>query len=579
MSRLDQMLSKGRYELRKGNWKVGFPGEEATAEGMVFANCWKSLGEAYEECFETFKERTFVVADDRVMGFSEFWEKAQILAAAMARCGVQKGDRVGIVGRNTPEYLLAFVAATLMGGVVVPLNSWWKGPELEYGIIDAGLKVIFADPKRYENLCKILGRVPVTTVIMSHEQQHIPVVSKDTYFFDDFCNFECPTALRIHKEHVRRVHVMPDDTACIMYTSGSTGHPKGVTLSHRGICHSMFFTKLGYDVVKSPPIDVFLCPVPMFHVTASHHVFLASLVRGGKMVLMERWDPKDALEKIQREKVNRLTGVPTMMQDLLEHPDFHKYDTSSLRGLMAGGAPTPVKQVVEVSQKFSKAKASSGYGLTETNGGVATIRGKEYLARPTSVGKPGALVKFIVVKPGGTELVPDGESGELLIKTCMSFTHYWKKKDATREALVSVPGHGHGWFRTGDVGKLDAEGYCYLLDRVKDIIIRGGENISCAEVESAFFSTGLFHEVACFGLKHSRFGEVPAILLRPKANVATPSPQHVLSLIASALASFKTPAPENIFFTTDPLPKGGTGKTLKRVIRNQYNAKAEDAKL
>eukprot|EP01059_Diplonema_ambulator_P028251 TRINITY_DN4700_c0_g1_i1.p1 TRINITY_DN4700_c0_g1~~TRINITY_DN4700_c0_g1_i1.p1 ORF type:complete len:498 (+),score=51.54 TRINITY_DN4700_c0_g1_i1:32-1495(+) len=480
--------------------------------------------------------------------------------------GIVKGDRVGVVGRNSVEYLVAFVGATLIGAVIVPLNSWWKPSELEYAIHDANLKLLFTDLQLYDRLTTVLPRTALITVIIPRNATYT-IRTPNTTTFSDILLATPITPSQIHVTH--------DDIACIMYTSGSTGHPKGVTLTHRGICHCIFFARLAYDISPTAPVDVTLCPVPMFHVTASHHVFLQSLVKGGKIILMPKWDPLEALKTIQSEKVNRLTGVPTMMQDLMEHPKFSDYDCSSLKGLMAGGAPTPVRQVSQVGEKFQKAKAVSGYGLTETNGGVATINGKAFLKRPTSVGRPSPLVKFVVVKPGTVEEVGLGESGELLIKSCLLFQGYWGKVQATREALVTVPGKGYGWFRSGDIAKIDHEGYCYLLDRVKDIIIRGGENISCAEVESAFFHTNLFHEAACFGLRHSRYGEVPAILLRPKSSITPPTPLETRDLVAPHIAAFKIPLPEHIFFTDTPLPKGGTGKTLKRVIRDEYNKKFE----
>eukprot|EP00659_Diplonema_papillatum_P017298 gene17298-26566_t len=320
--------------------------------------------------------------------------------------------------------------------------------------------------------------------------------------------------------------------------------------------------------------QVCLLPVPLFHVTANHHIFLASLVTGKKVVIMEKWDALQALRLIEREGVTAFTGVPTMAQDMIEHKDFAKFDTSSLTSISGGGAAVPGSLATKVKDRFKGGNPAQGYGLTETNGAVCWITGDEFLSRPTSTGQPLPTVDTLVVDTEtGRVLSKPNERGELLLKGPLCLPKYWNKEKATNEAIVEVPGHGYGWFRTGDIVVLDEARYVHIMDRAKDIIIRGGENISCAEVESAFFSRCKeIHELSCFGLKDQRLGEVVGLLVHPKAGT-NPSAGELLRVVRESgdIASFKLPPRENIFFTDKPLPRGDTGKILKRQIRDYYN--------
>merc|ERR1719174_2676937 len=324
-----------------------------------------------------------------------------------------------------------------------------------------------------------------------------------------------------------------------------------------GVYMGAEMAKLGGPTPKHQPC--LLCPVPLFHVTASHHIFLASFSGGRKMVLMYKWDAGEALRLIEAEKPSGWTGVPTMVQDLMNHPDFDKRDTSSLMSVGGGGAPTPTTQVNKVSKKFKNAAPSQGYGLTETNGAVCAISAAAYVAHKSSCGKAFPIASFMIADPDTLEVLGAEQRGELLIKSPLTMSHYWNKPKKTSDAIVSVPGHGDGWFRSGDVAKLDAEGFLYILDRVKDIIIRGGENISCAEVETAFYRNDSVHECAAFGIKDERLGEVVGLMVYFKAG-ATP------------LSAFKIPLEKNVFFTETTLPRGATGKILKRAIRDKINA-------
>eukprot|EP01059_Diplonema_ambulator_P025576 TRINITY_DN42654_c0_g1_i1.p1 TRINITY_DN42654_c0_g1~~TRINITY_DN42654_c0_g1_i1.p1 ORF type:complete len:600 (+),score=198.58 TRINITY_DN42654_c0_g1_i1:51-1802(+) len=564
----------GDFELGPGHWKLGYDKKERPVNGIMFKRGLNNLREAYDKYYGMNAGKDCVVFKNERLTFGQFWQKACALGAALVETfGIRRGDRVGVCSQNNPEWMLSFVAITAIGAVVVPLNSWWKGHELEYGITDAGCKIFICDLRRYNQVSDILPRLKVTPVLI---RAQVPNVLSFNDLIMPFIGCPCPA-----------VYPASYDVAAIMYTSGTTGHPKGVTLTHLGVCTQLTIAAVTtelttriqakFKVPPSPYQECAIVPVPLFHVTASHHLFLSSMIIGRKLVLMEKWDAGLALELIEREKATNWTGVPTMVQDLMEHPDFAKRDTSSLTAVGGGGAPTPLSQVGKVVKKFKTAAPAQGYGLTETNGAVAWIKGDEYVTKPGSTGKPFPTVEVLVCDTETGKVLKQGERGELLVRSPLNYLKYWNKEKATNESLVEVEGHGYGWFRTGDVVEVDAEGYIYIKDRAKDIIIRGGENISCAEVESAFFSTCHdIHELSCFGLKHERLGEQVAILIHPKAGV-NPDPAQLIESVrkAAVLADFKIPEVSAIFFTHEPLPRGATGKILKRVIRDEYNKKVQ----
>eukprot|EP00658_Telonema_sp_P-2_P015903 TRINITY_DN16146_c0_g2_i1.p1 TRINITY_DN16146_c0_g2~~TRINITY_DN16146_c0_g2_i1.p1 ORF type:complete len:309 (-),score=64.82 TRINITY_DN16146_c0_g2_i1:143-1069(-) len=296
-------------------------------------------------------------------------------------------------------------------------------------------------------------------------------------------------------------------------------------------------------------------------------------VKGGKTVLMRKWDAGRALKLIESEKVTGWTGVPTMVQDMMEHPDFDADKVKTLKGVGGGGAPTPPSQVSKSNQKF-KSDPSQGYGLTETNGAVCSISGAAYLANPTSCGMPFPFVQACILDPDSSRVLPDGSIGELCFKGPLVMSHYWNKPKATDDAIVEAPGLGKGWFRSGDIGNIDEQGYVYIRDRAKDIIIRGGENISCAEVEGSFFAAAseFVMECAAFGIKDARLGEEVGVMvyLKPQTDISAPDlVERVVN--TKLLAKFKVPLAKNVVFTRVPLPRGATGKILKRQIRDTVN--------
>ena len=352
---------------------------------------------------------------------------------------------MAICMRNYPEWPIAFIAITAIGAVAVPMNSLWKSKELKYGLEDSGAKVVICDEQRYgymSSSIKELGIVAigVRTSVTPRNFERIVI---------DYRNTRMPLC------HDLRT----DDVGAIFYTSGTTGFPKGVVQTHRGICNQLS-TVLVVDHIRSiaappttgkPEQPCMICPVPLFHVTASHHIFLSSASRGAKLVLMYKWDAGQALKLIQSERPNSWTGVPTMVQDLMEHPDFDKYDTSSLKSIGGGGAPTPASQVKKTAKKFKSGSPGQGYGLTETNGGICFNNGEDYIKRPTSCGRPYSIVDVCVVKlvdgddPKDevgdvclTEVSGANQVGELVIKSPLVMSHYFNKLNKTANSIVKV---------------------------------------------------------------------------------------------------------------------------------------------
>mmetsp|Transcript_32593 Transcript_32593/g.85327 ORF Transcript_32593/g.85327 Transcript_32593/m.85327 type:complete len:365 (+) Transcript_32593:155-1249(+) len=351
-----------------------------------------------------------------------------------------------------------------------------------------------------------------------------------------------------------------------MYTSGTTGNPKGVVHTHRNICDQMRFVELSAAIERasgtaprSQPCGI--CAVPLFHVTGSHHIFISSFPTGRKLCLMYKWDAAEALRLIEEERATFWTGVPTMVQDLIEHPDFAKRDTSSLKSIGGGGAPTAPALVPKVNKRF-RGSASNGYGLTETNGAICTNSGNDYVRNPGSCGKPFPIVEAKCVDlETGADLGTD-QRGELLLRSSLVMLHYHNKPEKTKEVLTE-----DGWFRTGDIATINAEGFIFIVDRLKDIVIRGGENISCSEVENAFYAGApAIMECTAFGVPDARLGEDIALMayLKPGQRASV---SEMRASVGGTLANFKTPNPKHIFVIDRPLPRGATGKIQKAQVR------------
>ena len=505
-------------------------------------------------------DKDFAVYRDERYTFGEGYRHASEFAAALVEhYGVKPGDRVAIVSRNNPQWLMSFIAVLSIGAIAVPMNAWWTTEELDYGLEDSGSRVVIADRQRMERLAPLAEKFDLQLIAVE-DCSDLAVAS--TPFNDllaQFAGREMPP-----------VDVQPDDYATIMYTSGSTGHPKGALSSHRGILSALYSWMLmgtagkmaekpDPDAPKLPAVGLLV--VPLFHCTASHSAFMLSVIVGRTLVIMYKWDPEEALRLIEQERVTWFTGVPTMSAELQAAAEKSDRDVSSLTEIFAGGAARPPDQVGKIASTFKKSTPGIGYGLTETNALGAVNSGKLYLAKPGSTGRPvPAVTDFRIVDEAGNAL-PTGERGEVCIQSPANVLGYWNKPEATAEAFID------GWFHTGDVGYMDEDGFVYIVDRIKEIIIRGGENISCLEVEAAIYAHPAVFEAAVFGLPDERLGESvgAAIVLKPGGEL---SADGLREYLAEHLAAFKIP--EHLFFRDEQLPRIASGKIFKRQLKLDY---------
>ena len=514
----------------------------------------------------------FLVFEDERTTFEEHFRLAATVAQRLIEAGVGKGDRVVIAMRNLPEWSVAFWGAAAAGAVVVPLNAWWTGPELEYGIQDCGATVAFLDEQRHERLRAHLDACPdLATIVVAQ-----------TPSWDGFLGEVQggDAALPAVADGL-----LPEDDATIFYTSGTTGRPKGALGTHRNICGnliSLVFSgaraaarkgasaeQLAASAGATPPAsdaktparNSYLLSVPFFHATGCHSVLVANLAAGNKLVLMHKWDPGRALELIERERITTFGGVPAMVWQVLDHPDFASFDLSSVTSIGYGGAPAPPELLRRIEAMVPGRTPSNGYGLTETSSVTTMNVGVDYLAHPDSVGVPMPVVDVKLVDEDGADIPPGGDrTGELWIRGPNVVKGYWGKPEATADAFTD------GWLHSGDVARIDGEGFVFIVDRAKDMLIRGGENVYCVEVESALFEHPAVSDAAVIGIPHEVLGEeVGAVVQIRHGESATQA--ELQRFVGERLAAFKVPS--RIWFRDEPLPRNPAGKILKRDLREE----------
>ncbi len=519
----------------------------------VFKNTPNSLRERFQTA-RLHADKIFLVYEDETWTFTDTMRRVDEIADALvSHYGITPGDRVAISMRNYPEWIMSFAAIVSVGGIAVCMNSWWKTNEVTYGLEDSAPKLLIADIERIHSAGQALSDLGIRAMVVRHTGDLPDGVDR----MEDIlkAGAEMPDVV-----------VGPDDDATILYTSGTTGLPKGAVSSNFAVLSSLqsFACRALAGAISQPvkepnPFETcFILAVPLFHVTGLVPVMLSCFMNGIKLVMMYKWSPERALELIERERVTQFVGVPTMTFDLLESPDFESRDTSSLASVGGGGAPMPPELVGRVDKTFKRARPGLGYGMTETNAYGPQISGDDYLKRPRSTGRSVPTLEVKAFDEEGNPL-PPGEIGELCFKGPNLIRGYWNKPEETAETIVK------GWLRSGDLGRVDEEGFVFVEDRLKDMVLRAGENIYCAEVEAVIYEFDDVHEAAVFGMPHERFGEEVACAILPKRGRSI-DVEALRDHVSARLAAFKVPS--IIEVVTEALPKNAAGKILKRDLRD-----------
>jgi long-chain acyl-CoA synthetase len=556
-------------EIHKMLTAPGAPFEIAEIEiRAIKTRVWKNTMPSLRALFDLSRfhgDKTFLVYENERMNFEQHWRRAAHLASVLAwDFAVRKGDRVAIAMRNFPEWSVAFWAIAAAGGVVVPLNAWWTGEELDYGLRDSGSVVLFADEERAVRLAPYLPGLGLREVVVARARD---AVAPGQLRFEEVVGDPGPDA------KPPEVALDPEDHATIFYTSGTTGRPKGALGTHRNICTNL--TSLAFAQVRGAlrsglslpsPTEpqsqsAQLISVPFFHATGCHAILVSNTAFGGKLVMMHRWDPERALELIERERITSFGGVPAMVWQVLESPSFAKRDLSSVTSVGYGGAPAAPELVRRIKEAFPAVSPGNGYGLTETSSVTTYNGGEDYVRKPESCGVPVPVCDVEVVDSKGNPL-PAGEVGELWIKGPNVVKGYWNKPEATAETFTE------GWLHSGDLARIDEEGFVYIVDRAKDMLIRGGENVYCVEVESVLYDHPAVMDAAVVGIPHRVLGEeVGAVVqVTPSSRVTE---DDLRKHVATRIAGFKVPV--KIEIRQDPLPRNANGKILKRQLKEELN--------
>ena len=556
--------------LRKSAEQMMAPGlpyeiEEREFDGIRYRT-FKNTKTTVKELLDSGRAHgdvAFIVYEEENYSFKDFFAQVDAIGYQLVnRYGVKKGDRVAIAMRNYPEWMMVYVAVVSLGAIVVPLNSWGQKAELEYGITDSGACVVFCDEQRYLHIADSLGALNTRAVVT---RTSLDALADKAELYTDFIAdgkgkdlpaFACSS----------------EDPVMIMYTSGTTGLPKGALSNHRNIIQALTSFEFHANTSAMANLDIIekmlgsglqptsLLAVPLFHVSGCYALFLLSLLGGRRLVMMYKWDAGKALKLIESKRITTLSAVPSMVMDVLEHPDFDKTDTSSLSAIGGGGTACPPKFSRLVYEKVESPYLGSGYGMTESNAICASGTGAAFKYKPTSSGTLSPIVDFKTVDEEGNER-PRGATGEIWLKSPTVIKEYWNKPEASAKTFHQ------GWLATGDIGYIDDENFVFVVDRAKDMVIRGGENIASAEIESCVTEMPEIHEVAAFGVPHEKLGEelAVAITLQPGARC---SEDAVREHVKGKLAGFKVPT--YVWICSQPLPRNASGKLLKKQIQNDY---------
>ncbi|WP_379922782.1 class I adenylate-forming enzyme family protein [Erythrobacter sp. R86502] len=538
-------------------------------EMPAFAGAPPSLAHYFAHFCNEHKDVPFIVDGDIRLTFGQAYAAATCVAEGLVkRHGVQKGDRVGLAARNSANWMIAYMGILMAGGCATLLNGFSSGDELAYGLDLAECKVLLADEGR---AARLDGH--------DHPAKIVPFTHGDAPSEGLADAWMQPEATSVAMTMLGTLG--PDDIATILYTSGSTGKSKGAWSDHRGVVNGVMnyvaqsaMAKVHVESQEGPMTTqpCALVAVPLFHVTGEVPLFLQSFAIARKLVLMPKWDAGLAIRLMAEEQVSYFVGVPLMSYEIANHPDREKYDLSACKSFAAGGAPRPVEHVTRIKEAFPGSFPLLGYGLTETNAVGCGNFNENYLAKPGSTGRPSKpLVDMAILDDLGNPLA-QGQVGEVCIRSVANFRGYWKNPEATAAAFTD-----DGYFRTGDLGFLDEDGYLFIVDRKKDIIIRGGENISCIEVEDAIYAHDDIGECSVFGLPDDRYGEVPAAVYTMKDGRAPISPAELRAFLLERIAPFKVPLETQIWMASEALPRLGTQKIDKRSVKAHFLSEAVSA--
>jgi acyl-CoA synthetase (AMP-forming)/AMP-acid ligase II len=505
-------------------------------------------------------DATFLIYEDERVSYEAWFRAVAAFARHLQSLGVEKGDRVALAMRNLPEWPVVFFAAVSIGAICVPLNAWWTGHELAYGLSHSGAKVLVCDGERLDRIGPHRAELPDVAhiIVARRDDRPMGIEALESVIGPSAAWADLPD------QDLPEVELAADDDATILYTSGTTGNPKGALGTHRNFLTNILST--GYAAARQvlrrgeelpePARKVLLTVIPLFHATACSATLMGAIAAGHTMIFMYKWDPVQAFQIIEREKVNSTGGVPTIAWQLIEHPERSKYDLSSIEAIGYGGAPSAPELVRKIREVFG-ALPGNGWGMTETTATVTTHSGEDYLNRPTSCGPPVAVAQLKVLDDDGNEL-PPGQIGELYSAGPMIVKGYWNNPEATAATFID------GWVRTGDLAWLDEEGFCFIADRAKDIVIRGGENIYSSEVENVLYDHPAVMDAAVVGIPHRTLGEEPAAVVHLTPG-QTATEAELQDWVRARLAAFKVPV--RIVFLPETLPRNANGKILKKDLK------------
>lgn len=561
---LDNALDAIVLELTKeGQPFHTTPFEREGTQMPAFTTSPPSLAHYFAHFCNEHKDTDFIIDGDLRLTFGQTYQAAVCVAESLVNDhGVEVGDRIGIAARNSANWMIAYMGIAMAGGCVTLLNGFWSGEELAYGIRLAECKLVLADAGR---AARLEGQDHSAKLVMiEHTAPHEGLAN----VWKAPESFEASAAMAVLGK------LGPDDLATILYTSGSTGNSKGAYSDHRGVVQAIMsyvsqsamakeLMESKGEVIDDQPCA--LVAVPLFHVTGAVPLYLQSYAIGRKLVLMPKWDALRAIQLMHEERVSYFVGVPLMSYEIAMHPDLKDYDLSACKSFAAGGAPRPVEHVTRIKEAFPDGFPLLGYGLTETNAAGCGNFNENYIAKPGSTGRASKPLVEVAILDDQGKPVAQGDVAEVCIRSVANFRGYWRNEEATKAAFTDDQ-----FFRTGDLGYLDEDDYLYIVDRKKDIIIRGGENITCIEVEDAIYAHSDIAECSVFGLPDERMGEVPAAVFNVKEGRDAMSAGELRAFLLEHIAPFKVPLEEHIWVVNEALPRLGTQKIDKKTLRAEY---------